>query len=186
METRNCRVNKNISLEQTCNICPKIKHFSKKFNAFQMSICGNLTVFFSSIPIQKPLVFSKNFQDFMKISMFFYSHCFMLKQIILDKNLNTQRKYKNRQNANPTFYILRHSLLINFLILLINKRKQAKDTSMSYNNIKNTIFSKINVLEMLDLTRNSFFKMPTFLLCSSKQSVTQVWFVFQVYFIALG
>ena len=41
---------------------------------------------------------------------------------------------------SATFYFLHHSLFIIFLILSFNKIKQAKETRMSYNNIKNKIF----------------------------------------------
>ena len=52
--------------------------------------------------------------------------------------LNKKKSTKLVKSA--TFYILHHSLFIIFLTLSFNKKKQAKETRMSYNNIKNTIF----------------------------------------------
>ena len=81
------------------------------------------------------------------------------KQIILkQKKSAKQIKYKSRQKAYPTFYILHHSLFIICLILLLNKIKQSKETRMSYNNVKNTIFFSINIFEIQDSTRNSFLR----------------------------
>ena len=81
------------------------------------------------------------------------------KQIILkQKKSAKQRKYENRQKSYTTFYILRHSLFIIYLILLFDKVKQAKETRMSYNNNKNTIFFSINILDMQDSTWNSFLR----------------------------
>ena len=67
------------------------------------------------------------------------------KQIILkqEKSAN-QRKYKNRQKAYLTFYILRHFLFIICLILLFNKIKQTKEAIMSYNNDENTFLFILN------------------------------------------
>lgn len=61
------------------------------------------------------------------------------KDYAYQKILSKQRKYGNSQRANPTFYILRHSLLINSLILLSDK-KQPKGTKMTCNNIRNLGF----------------------------------------------
>ena len=85
------------------------------------------------------------------------------KQIILkQKKLAKQRKYKNCRKAYPSFYILCHSLFIICLILLFNKIKQAKETRMSYNNVKNTIFFLITILEIQDSTWNSFLSYQLF------------------------
>ena len=81
------------------------------------------------------------------------------KQIILkQKKLAKQRKYKNCRKAYPSFYILCHSLFKICLILLFKKIKQAKETRMSYNNVKNTILFLITILEIQDSTRNSFLR----------------------------
>ena len=94
----------------------------------------------------------------------FVTVCFSLilllpKEIILkQKKSAKQRKYKNRQKAYPAFYILHYSLFIICLILLFNQIKQAKETRMSHNNVKNTIFFSINILEIQDSTRNSFLR----------------------------
>ena len=120
----------------------------------------------------------------------FVTVCFLIilllpKQTIRKKKkLTKQRKYKNDQKTNPTSYILRNSLLITFLILLPNKTKQPKETNMSHKNTKNPSF-KINFWEILDITWKTFFKMPTFLPCSSKYLLIHVWSIFQLCFISL-
>ena len=72
--------------------------------------------------------------------------------------LTKQRKYKNGPKANPTFYILLRCLLIFLLALLSNKTKEPKDTSVRQNYIKNENCVSINLLKILDITKNSFLR----------------------------
>ena len=111
------------------------------------------------------------------------------------KKLTKQRKYKSFQKDYPAIiYILRHFFFIIFLILLFNKAKQTKWTRMSYNNVKNSIFSSINILEPQDSTWNSFLRCQVsyfalanirlyrydsffrfILLLSSEINITRIW-----------
>ena len=72
------------------------------------------------------------------------------KQTILKKNKSVKQiKYKNRKKAYPTFYILHYSLSIFFLILLLNKTKEEKETRMSQdNNTQIHNFFLNNILEI--------------------------------------
>ena len=57
--------------------------------------------------------------------------------------LTEQQKYKGRQKTVPTFSILRHSLLITFLILLFYKKKSTKRNNyVSQHYSKQIIFNK--------------------------------------------
>ena len=61
------------------------------------------------------------------------------------------------QRITFTFHNLCHSLFINFLVLLSNKEKQQKDTSMPNNCTENSIFFSIYLLEILDKTKKTSF-----------------------------
>ena len=113
-------------------------------------------------------VFLKIFLGLVKLSRIafpgiFVTVCFLIilllpKQTIpTKKKSTTQRKYKNGPKANLTFYNLCHSLLIIFLVLLSNKTKRPRDTSMRYNNIKCSNFFSINFLDMLYRYQFSYF-----------------------------
>ena len=77
------------------------------------------------------------------------TNCFLLimllpkKSYAYKKKLTKQKKkYKNGRKANPTFYIIRHSLLIVFRFLLSKKIKQPKGKSMPDKNINLIFFNK--------------------------------------------
>ena len=68
-----------------------------------------------------------------------FSVCLSL-TLLLPKQIILKQKKSAKLAKSATFYFLHHSLFIIFLILSFNKIKQAKETRMSYNNIKNIIF----------------------------------------------
>ena len=76
----------------------------------------------------------------------FVTVCFLIlfllpKQTIArKKKLNKKRKYKNGPKASPTFYIFHRSFLTILLVLLFNKTKQPKNTSMDHNCIESSNF----------------------------------------------
>ena len=78
----------------------------------------------------------------------FVTVCFLIilllsKQTIpTKKKIDKQRKYKNDPKTNPTFYILHDFSLIIFLVLLSDKTRKPKDTSMRYNCIESSNFSQ--------------------------------------------
>ena len=82
----------------------------------------------------------RSFSVFFVIVRFLITFLLPKQTILKKRNSWHKENTKNGQKANPTFYILRHSKLIIFLILLPNKTKQPKETSMSHTNIKNPFF----------------------------------------------
>lgn len=87
---------------------------------------------------------------------FFFINLLLPKQSIrTEKKLTEKRKYNNGQNANQTFYILCHSLLINFLVQWSKKTKQPKDTSIPYSSIKIPRFAFNKFFGDTGTTRNS-------------------------------
>ena len=67
------------------------------------------------------------------------------------------KKYEKGPKANFAFYILSHSLLTIFLVLLSNKTKP-KNTSIPCNCIKSSNSFSMNFLETLDITKNCFLR----------------------------
>ena len=94
----------------------------------------------------------------------FVSVCFLIILLLAKqtmptkKKLTKQGKYKNGSKANPTFYILRRTLLIISLGPLASKTKQPKGTGMAYSCVKSSNFFSVNSLEILDITKENFLR----------------------------
>ena len=128
---------------------------------FKIDLMKYSLLIFNSIGFYSFIEYSKIYINvYLKISLgliklsrvvfpgIFVTVCFLIilllsKQTIpTKKKINKQGKYKNDPKTNPTFYILHDFWLIIFPVLLSDKTRKPKDTSMRYNCIESSNFSQ--------------------------------------------